>query len=339
MKHKRIRLYYFLAVIIFYLWYQATVNVLYDGTLFAYTDFADFVIGCTINCTMILLLFLLNTAIVYGIKWRRKKLYRILLDLILSFIAPLIVNSIFIGIASLVGKHPQVLWLQTYVVNLMIFMLNEGVLFLINYKQSEQKYAISQKVAAQLRYEVLRSQVNPHFLFNSLNILYSLTFLEIEKSRDFIISLSAMYRYIMSHRGEMTISVKEELDFIEPYSEVLRTLYYNSLEIEIKGKENVSDQRIVPYSLQLLMENVIKHNVVSCEYPMKVEIEINRDGIVVRNMLRVKDDELKSDMEKSTGTGLKYLKELVRRNGKECIVKKTDEIFEVKVPFIDIDNN
>lgn len=330
MTSKKVRLYYLLGVAIFYLWYQAIVNVLYAGTLLAYDDFSDFLVGCAINGSMILLLFVINTAIVYGIKWRRNEFHRILLDLLLSFTAPVIVNGIFTVIVLMMGKEPMVMWLQTYVVNMMIFMLNEGVLFLINYKKS-------QRVAAQLRYEVLRAQVNPHFLFNSLNILYSLTHLDIEKSREFIISLSGMYRYIMTHSGEMTVSVREELEFLAPYTEVLKMLYYDSLDVEIRGEENVDRQRMVPYSLQLLMENVIKHNVVSREYPMKVEVDINPHSITVRNVLRPKEESIKPAMEKSTGTGLKYLQELIRLNGKECAVRKSEGMFEVEVPFVDTD--
>lgn len=327
MSSKKLCLYYLLGVAVFYLWYQAWVNVLYAGTLLAYDSFADFIVGCLVNGSMILLMFLINTAIVYGLKWRRNHLVRILLDLALSLIAPTIVNGIFLLIAFMAGKKPTVLWMQSYVVNMMIFMLNEGVLFLINYKKS-------QRLAAQLKYEVLRAQVNPHFLFNSLNILYSLTYLDIEKSREFIISLSSMYRYIMSHSGEMTVTVQEELEFLKPYTEVLKTLYYDSLDFEVCGMENVAEQRMLPYSLQLLVENVIKHNVVSREFPMKVSIDITPESIIVSNNLRPKDESAKSEMEKSTGIGLKYLKELIRLDGKECVVSNDGGIFRVEVPFI-----
>lgn len=327
MSTKKVSLYYLIGVAVFYLWYQAWVNVLYAGTLLAYDDFADFIAGCLVNGSMILLLFVINTAIVYGIKWRRNQLVRILLDLMLSFLAPVVVNGIFILISLMAGKHPTVLWMQSYVVNMLIFMLNEGVLFLINYRKS-------QHVATQLRYEALRAQVNPHFLFNSLNILYSLSHLDIEKSREFIISLSGMYRYIMTHSGEMTVTVREELEFLEPYTDVLKMLYYDSLDVEVRGMENVQGQRMVPYSLQLLMENVIKHNVVSRENPMKVVVDITPESIRFSNILRPKDESAKSELEKSTGTGLKYLKELMHLNGKECVVRESESIFEVEVPFL-----
>lgn len=328
------RLFYIIGVFIFYLWYQAVVNVLYAGTLFAYSDFTDFVVGFAINCSIIFLLFLINTEIVYKLRWKCNMPLKVLLDFILSLGAPIVVNGIFYLIAFIAGKTPEVLWLQAYVVNVMIFMINETSYFLIHLRHSEQKYETSRRIAIQLEYDVLRAQVNPHFLFNSLNILYSLTHIDIDKSREFIISLSGMYRYIMAHRGETSVPLREELDFFGHYADVLKTIYFDSLEIHISGENNINNSRIVPYSMQLLLENVIKHNVISSEFPMKVDVVIDNESIKVTNILRPKEESLKNDNSYSTGTGLKYLKELHSRNGRGCVVTVTDNTFEVEVPLL-----
>ncbi|MCM1319686.1 MAG: histidine kinase [Muribaculaceae bacterium] len=323
---------YLLGVLIFYLWYQAVVNVLYSGKLLAYENFTDFIIGFAINGLMIFMLFILNTTIVYGIKWRRNKIYRVLLDLTLSFLAPLITNSIFLLICQIFGKDGEVLWLQAYVINVMIFLINESSFFLVNYKRQERMYQMVQRVAAQLEYDVLRAQLNPHFLFNSLNILYSLIHLDVEKSRDFLLSLSRMYRYIMSRRANTIVSVKDELDFLDSYVEVLKMLYLDCFKIEINNPDKYLSRDMIPYSLQLLIENVTKHNVISKNSPMTVSIDMGEDGLTVSNPLHPKN--IKPDRETGSGVGLTYLTKLYNLHGKTISKQKTDTAYIVHLPYL-----
>lgn len=333
MSKKKFCILYIVGVLIFYLWYQAVVNVLYAGRLLAYDDFTDFLIGTLVNGSMLLLLFAINAVIVFGIKWRRNKTYRVFIDFALSFLAPLIVNGIFYLTALCFSQHGEVLWLQVYVVNVMIFMINETLFFIVNYKRQQQITQTMQRVSAQLEYDVLRAQLNPHFLFNSLNILHSLTFLDIEKSREFLLSLSSMYRYIMSRRAYTIVTVADEMEFLDSYLEVLKMLYMNCFEIEITGVEKYKGRKVVPYSLQLLIENVIKHNVINQEKPMTVHILMNDSGMEISNPLRPKG--LTSNRAASSGIGLMYLSKLYELHGQKITKQKTDVLYSVRLPFLD----
>lgn len=332
LSRRRVRCYYLLGVFIFYVWYQATLNVMFEGTPFNFNGTND-LIGMAIGCLMIFSLFFLNTLIVFYIKWRRNKVYRLVIDFALSLLCPAIANSCFIVFSLLMGQDAEIMWMESYVINFMILMINEMVFFILNYKHTQQKFETSQRLALQLEYDVLRTQVNPHFLFNSFNILYSLTHIDIVKSQEFVMSLSRMYRYIMSRRKVATESLAHELEFLHSYVEVLKMLYFDCFDIEITGLDTGYEEKcLIPYSLQLLVENVTKHNAIGRDNPMRVLIHITNQGLTVSNPITRRQDD--SGRSEDTGIGLTYLTKLYHLYGGNFEVKTTENKFTVFVPFI-----
>ena len=171
--------------------------------------------------------------------------------------------------------------------------------------------------------------MNPHFLFNSLNILYSLVTIHSPKSKDFILSLSGMYRYIMQQEKRDLIPLTDELEFLDSYVEVLRMRYHNQFEVCITGRDNVGEQAcVVPYTLQLLVENVTKHNVISTRYPMHLSIDITPTELCVANPLRPRE------VQQSSRIGLHYLTTLYAAQGRELRIERTAGAFIVHVPLI-----
>lgn len=333
LSHAALWTYYLSAVIIFYIWYQLTINLFTTGSILSYDSIADLLLGVLVNFSMILLLFLINTFIVYYIKWRRNTVARIGIDFLLSLAAPLITNLIFLGISFIAGKSGRVNWLATYVINFMIWMINEVVFFVANYKRSQHLFEKARSETVRLEYNILRARVNPHFLFNSLNILYSLSFIDIEKSREFTISLSRMYRNIMGKLSASTVGVSTELDFLKSYIEVIETHYAGQFKVKITGVENAEGRHIVPFSLQLLAENVTKHNVIGPEKPMTMHIEILEDRIRVSNPIRLKRDI--SPVDKTSGVGLLYLTRLYEMHGGHFSHSIRDGFFTVEFSFIE----
>lgn len=333
LSRKAVWTYYFVAVLIFYIWYQLTINLFRAGTIFTYDSLPDLLMGVSVNFSMILLLFLVNTFIVYGIKWRRNTVARIGIDFLLSLSAPLITNLIFLAISFLAGKTGRVDWLATYVINFMVWMINEVVFFVANYKRSQHLFEKARSETVQLEYNVLRARVNPHFLFNSLNILYSLSFIDIDKSREFTVSLSRMYRNIMGRRTATTVEVSTELDFLKSYIEVLETHFAGQFRVEITGAENAAGRHIVPFSLQLLVENVTKHNIIGPENPMTVSIDIRPDRMLVSNPIRLKRDI--SPVDKSSGVGLLYLTKLYGMHGGHFSYTDRGGVFAVEFSYIE----
>lgn len=317
--------YYMIGVFIFFAWYQGTVNLMYEGNVFAFEDFSVLAKAFFIGYIPILLLFIGNTYIVFKLKMPLTVPKKIAVDLVLSQLVATGVNLLFVCIALLLGKSPTVNWLMTLILNFFALCINEIVFFVMNYERQ-------MRVSTALEYSVLRSQVNPHFIFNSLNILHSLVYLDRDKSGEFILSLSGMYRYIMSRRESRIVTLAEEMEFLDSYVEVLNIVYYDRLKVEILGRENITDQKVVPFTLQLLMENATKHNVLRKDDPLRVTIDIKPDHLTVTNIKKVKSDDAKTDP--SSGVGLRYLRELYRYAGKDCVVEDGDKEFKVNIQLI-----
>lgn len=327
-----LRLIYLLVIIVFYVLYQVNLNVLTAGKILVYDNVTDYLITFCLGFIPIFLLFMLNSLIVFVISKRFKIGIKFLLDLALSQGAMVCVNLLFIGVSLCMGKRPHVAWMQTIIINLFIFMINEVMWAVYNYRRSKQMYEKSRRLTAQLEYNILRTQVNPHFLFNSLNILYSLVHLNVDKSKEFIMSLSRMYRYIMTKKQSNTVPLTDEMQFVGSYVEVLQTLYYDCFEVEVKGIEPTNSRHIIPYSMQLIIENVIKHNVIDVDNPIKVLVELGEDSLTVSNKLNPKGEDAK--VEESTGIGLKYLSELYAMYDRCVVITRDDEYFRITIPLL-----
>lgn len=178
------------------------------------------------------------------------------------------------------------------------------------------------------QYETLKSQVNPHFLFNSLNSLSSLVKKDPELSEKFIQKLSTIYRYILENEKKELIPLSQEIDFVNNYFylQKIRGEEKVELKIELNGNENVS---VLPVSLQLLVENSLKHNSATRTQPLEITIHFEGiDKLVVRNNLQKK-----TQLNDSSKIGLKNLNERSRLIlNREIEVKETVEEFVVKIP-------
>jgi len=177
--------------------------------------------------------------------------------------------------------------------------------------------------------ETLKGQVNPHFLFNSLNTLSSLINTETGIANGFINKLSSIYRYIIDNSSKVKVPLINELGFVRDY--------YYLHQIRNEGKifmtmhvSNESDFYIMPVSLQLLIENAIKHNMASFEKPLRIEIYVEEHNIVVKNNIQKMATQISS-----TKIGLKNLGERARLiTGKEIVIEESASDFIVKVPLL-----
>jgi LytS/YehU family sensor histidine kinase len=189
-----------------------------------------------------------------------------------------------------------------------------------------------ENVQAQL--DTLRSQVNPHFLFNSLNTLTSLVHDNPDLSVEFIQKLSRTYRYVLEIRDRELITLGEEMECVHAYLFLLNTRFGDNLKVNISIPGEAEKLYLAPLSLQLLIENAIKHNVVSNRKPLQIFIEVkDGDTLVVRNNLQKKEQE-----QAGTRSGLENIRNryalLVKR---EIEVKESAEEFTVTLPLIKLE--
>lgn len=201
------------------------------------------------------------------------------------------------------------------------------------YKAYQENKLKEQKIiagTASAQFESLKNQIDPHFLFNSLNVLSSLIEENPESAQRFTTSLSKVYRYVLEQKDKELVSVAEELQFAKTYMNLLKMRFENSITFEIpQGFEN-EEAKVVPLSLQLLLENCIKHNVVSEAKPLHIKICIENNQLVVSNNLQKK--EVLSDRK---GVGLQNI---VNRYGiltkRNVLVEENNKEFKIFLPIL-----
>jgi sensor histidine kinase YesM len=180
------------------------------------------------------------------------------------------------------------------------------------------------------QYELLKQQVNPHFLFNSLNTLKSMVEIGDEHAADFIVKLSDFYRYTLENRKMNIISLSEELDILNAYLFLLKARFEDGILLNFKISSKHTSSNIPPFTLQLLVENCIKHNVVSLEQPLNINLYSDGDTLVIENQLQ-----LKKVPESSIGMGLENINQrYLHLIGKKIEIIADERHFKVKLPVI-----
>lgn len=218
-------------------------------------------------------------------------------------------------------------WAGSVLNDVIILMIAEMVYYFTSLTRSMRETEQARLQAVQYQYDALKAQVNPHFLFNSLNLLHSLVQVDAERSQAFIHSLSRMYRYIMAQSGRESVSVAEELDFLGSYIEVLEMRYNGKFSVDITGAAP-PEKRIIPFTMQLLIENVTKHNAITSRRPMQVEVRLGADGITISNPVVPKG------AEPGTHFGLVYLRRLYSAHGREFHTEQSRTFFTAYIPYI-----
>ncbi|HAD12129.1 MAG TPA: hypothetical protein DCF33_06785 [Saprospirales bacterium] len=208
-----------------------------------------------------------------------------------------------------------------------------GMLYFRKYSQHYENKAQSlEKQQLINEISLLRSQVNPHFLFNSLSVLSSLVYSNAQLAEQFIQELSRSYRYILDQKDQSLVSLQTELDFLRSYSFLLKIRFSDKLQVHIDIPDHLQkNAKIAPFTLQLLLENAVKHNRMSEKEPLEVQVFTSPDQtLVVQNRLQPRSAPVHS-----TGIGLQNI---INRYALLCNrpvqAIETENHFVVKVPLI-----
>lgn len=214
---------------------------------------------------------------------------------------------------------------------LLILTLTDAGLFLLNqWKEDSETIQRYQTEQAEFQFHMLRNQLNPHFLFNSLNTLSSLIQIDPGQSRLFIRKLSSLYRNLLRSGGEDILSIREELAIAEDFIYLIQLRFQNKLEVKMDIPEEFQDKQVIRLTLQMLIENAVKHNEVSTRNPLLVEIFAEGDYFVVKNKILLKDQK-----EESSGLGLHNIRNRYEvLSDKSLLVEEEDGYFQVKVPIL-----
>ena len=201
------------------------------------------------------------------------------------------------------------------------------------YKYRQETKVKEQKIiagTASAKFDALKNQLDPHFLFNSLNVLTSLIEEDPHQAQKFTTSLSKVYRYVLEQKNKDLISVEEELQFAKTYVKLLKMRFEDSIHLEIPEHSNNPEAKIIPLSLQLLLENAVKHNVVTSSKPLYIKVYEENGMLVVDNNLQEKQV-----VKKSSGVGLQNIRQ---RYGiltdRQVEIIKSESDFRVKLPLL-----
>ena len=208
------------------------------------------------------------------------------------------------------------------------------VVFMANYALTARIKMNAERGKANLaeyRYLKLKHQVNPHFLFNSLNILDCLVCEEqSEKASEYIHKLAGIYRYMIKSEDEELVLLRDEMSFVEKYIDLLQIRFPEGFKVDVNIPENLMNKHVLPCALQLLIENATKHNAVNNETPLIIKVGADEGHVWVSNNIVPKIGK-----PESIGLGQKYLRQqYLDLSGKQIDIEQTKEEFKVTLPLI-----
>jgi len=208
-------------------------------------------------------------------------------------------------------------------------------LFYFSMKQKDElarKMEDLRKEMMASQYASLKNQISPHFLFNSLNTLTSLMYEDRDLASDFVTKLASTYRYILDNREQDLVSMEKELNFLDSYIFMMNVRHKKAVEITTEVSLDIHSFLIPTLSLQMLVENALKHNQYSKERPLHITIStIQQDALVVRNNLQQRNK-----VEETTKMGLQNIKKrYAYYTNKQVLVREESDYFEVIIPLLD----
>ena len=264
--------------------------------------------------------------------------------LILFFAAGALLTTIFTSaivllVSMVLHKHSftealmplKLNLIYAWLANLLFHLLNAVLFYFTEYKTKLLEAEELKRMTAQAELQLVKSQINPHFLFNNLNVLSAKKKKNNSEANRFIEEFSKVFRYILNNHDEELVDHKTELNYIKPYILLLQKRFADGLHIEVNIPEDKERFYIIPASLQMLIENAIKHNIVSKTRPLHIDVHVNGNNtIIVSNNLQPRES-----VEGSTKIGLtNIIKRYLLVSGREVEVLKNNGAFTVTLPLL-----
>ncbi len=268
--------------------------------------------------------------------FERNPFKRIAIQFMVTITVIMVIRLIpFLLFADKVPIHlTRELWAATIAIN--IFMVLSVILsifgyhFFVRWKQERIIAAELEKEKAIVQYDNLKNQLNPHFLFNALSSLNSLIFENPQLASDFLQQLSKVYRYVLENKEKNLVTLQKEINFVNHYVKLLETRFGDGLTVTFEVDEASREKMIVPVTLQVLLENAVKHNTTSKDNPLHIIVSSTGGYLSVTNNLQ-----RKHAIEVSNKQGLENLRNLYRYiTDMPVEVVETPDSYEIKIPLI-----
>ncbi len=265
------------------------------------------------------------------------------ISFLLTILVVFIVNAFFSGLFistdtqnfsqrfyHFIHQQRVAYYFQIAIISWFISMLFFGFYFYKRFKDYQIKESEQEKQQISAQFESLKNQLDPHFLFNSLNVLNGLIEEDPKKASLFTTDLSKIYRYVLEHKDKSLVTLQEELAFSNAYLNLLSLRFEAGIQIDLQINPDENNGFILPLSLQLLIENVIKHNIISIKKPLLLKIYRKNNYLYVENNLQKK-----KVLYSNSGIGLKNIqKRYAILSDLPVHVLKSDILFSVGLPII-----
>lgn len=270
----------------------------------------------------------------------RRLVTQLVLNLSLTVFVVVILRNLIIRFFS--WADSRVIRLQDEGIILLVFtgvvmvivFIDLGIYLMQQWRETATEAERVKKENMEFRFDRLRNQINPHFLFNSLNTLASLVYQSPETASQFVRQLARVYRYVLENKDKELISLAEEWEFMEAYLFLVKIRFEEGLRLELHIPDEARSRMIPPMTLQLLVENALKHNVVSAIKPLKLTIKVEGDYLVVENNLQPK-----LSPEPSTKTGLENIKtRYAMMTSRPLKIDSDSEKFTVSIPLLEVES-
>lgn len=304
-------------------WHRGVYTFILDGALTASLTYAN---GKVVNYIKI--------------SWTEQPLRRLLVTIFLTVIVTLIVAYVVGSVVAFItyGVSPiDVLlnpdvgyYITVLIITCIIATFLHGRRFLYEWRESLLEAERLKQAHLRARFENLKNQINPHFLFNSLNVLSNLVYKDPDLSAKFIKHLADVYRYVLDTRDREVVPLATELEALQAYIFLLQIRFGESIQVDIDVKSNTR-KVIPPLTLQMLLENAVKHNIISRSNPLRVRItQQGEDFIIVTNNLQRKTGDVHSN-----GIGLANIQERYRHVSDKVVrIVQGEDAFTVTIPLI-----
>jgi sensor histidine kinase YesM len=274
------------------------------------------------------------------IDWKKYASYRIMAGAVGSIILTMagvflirIVINIFIegkSWESFIDGETAIYYIIAFLITIVVSIFFHAIYF---YKAWQEKKVKEHKIiagTASAKFDALKNQLDPHFLFNSLNVLTSLIDEDPDQAQHFTTALSKVYRYVLEQKNKDLVSVDEELQFARTYVKLLKMRFEDSIVFEMPETSRFPEGKIVPLSLQLLLENAVKHNVVSSQRPLHIKVFEEGGKLIIQNNIQEKQV-----VKKSSGVGLRNIRQRYQiLSDREVNINQSGGTFTVSLPIL-----
>jgi sensor histidine kinase YesM len=278
----------------------------------------------------------LNKLINMFYSWERHFLSRFTIQLVVQVSVLYLLIRLFFSIdfPSRFG-YDDLLTRQTIIVGIIFTLMTTAIFaaehFFYRWTDARLRSMEMEQLSTKAQLEALKLQLDPHFLFNNLSTVTALIDRRPDTATLYVTKLSSIYRYMLANRTQHTISLEKELEFIEAYLFLYEIRYGNSIKVNIEQRSAMARFGLPPLTLQLLIENAIKHNVFSIDSPLHIHIDFPKENLMVVENNRSP----KAEKEDGTQVGIRNIQERYRLlHQPEPVIVENDHLFRVEIPLI-----